>query len=330
MAIKLMALSVLAALTATLLVGTQQQNEINQADNVAGPLLLARNLQRSGQYNAARNILLDALSKAPNSASLLVQLGSVYQDVGEYLEAERSYLRALNTSWQTEGDPERFVILNNLGTLYVETGQYAKGNGVREQLEHLTPGVLNGHPAAVARLLSVVGSLEQARNRNDLAESYYTRSLQLFQKAKGPVSLDAALVKNDLGGLRLEAGQYESASEFFRQAIRAIETASGRNDPALVHPLLNLARCENMSGHPDEAEPVARRAAELSVKIFGEEHRVTATAILEKASALRRLGRKKPARDLEKRAKAALRNNSTENLAGYTVSLRDLTSAGKQ
>jgi hypothetical protein len=82
-----------------------------------------------------------------------------------------------------------------------------------------------------------------------------------------------------------------------------------------------------MSGHANEAEPVARRAVELSVSILGEGHPVTATAMLEQATALRRLRRKRPARDLEKRAKACLRNSSTTNLSGYIVSLRDLAGA---
>jgi hypothetical protein len=40
--------------------------------------------------------LLEALSQAPHSALLLNQLGSVQQDLGEYLEAGHSYLRALS------------------------------------------------------------------------------------------------------------------------------------------------------------------------------------------------------------------------------------------
>ncbi len=316
------------AITLTALpAGAQRRNGADQADSATAQLFRARTKQQAGQYSAARDILLEALSKAPNSASLLDQLGSVQQDLGEYLEAERSYLHALSASPQTEGDPERLVILNNLATLYAETGQYARGDPMREQLEKLAPGTLEGNPARAAALLNVIASLEHARNRDDEAETYYARSLQLFRKANGPVSVDAALVKNNLGGLRLEAGRYDSASDFFRQAIREIETASGPENPALVRPLVNLARCENMSGHADQAEPAARRAVELSVKILGKGHPVTATAMLEQASALRRLRRKGPARDLEKRAKAYLRNNSTTNLSGYTVSLRDLGGA---
>jgi Tfp pilus assembly protein PilF len=134
-------------------------------------------------------------------------------------------------------------------------------------------------------------------------------------------------VHSNFGFLKLEARQYESAAPLFRQAIREIEIASSPEDPALIRPLVNLARCENMRRHADQAEPVARRAVELSVKVFGEGHAVTATAMLEQASALARLGRKGPARDLKNRAKAFRRNNSTTNLAGYTVSLRDLAGA---
>jgi hypothetical protein len=72
---------------------------------------------------------------------------------------------------------------------------------------------------------------------------------------------------------------------------------------------------------------VARRAVELSMKVFGEAYPVTAGAMLEHAAALRRLRCKGPARDLEKRARTSLRNSSMKNLGAYTVSLRDLADA---
>jgi tetratricopeptide (TPR) repeat protein len=321
------ALCALVTGLAALPTGAQSRNESHQAVTAPGQLLAARNKQRAGEYSAARDILLGALSKASNSASLLNQLGSVRQDLGEYLEAERSYLQALSASAQTEGDPERLVILNNLGTLYFETGQYAKGDGVREQLEKLAAGNLEGHPAAAAKLLNVIASLEHARSRDDEAETHYARSLQLFQKANGTVTVDAALVKNNLGSLRLEAGRYESACDLFQQAIREIGIASGPEGPELIQPLVNLARCKNLSGYSNQAEPVARRAVELSMKVFGEAYPVTAGAMLEHAAALRRLRCKGPARDLEKRARTSLRNSSMKNLGAYTVSLRDLADA---
>lgn len=51
---------------------------------------------------------------------------------------------------------------------------------------------------------------------------------------------------------------------------------------------------------------------------------MTATVMLEQASALRQLKRKKQARELESRAKVSLRHNSTENATSYTVAVREL------
>lgn len=319
------ALSALVLGLAVLPIAAQSRNESHPAAGTASEqLLAARSKQLAGEYNSARNILLEALSKAPNAASLLDALGSVQQDLGEYLEAERSYLRALSATAATERDPGRIVVLHDLATLYLDTGEYSKADRVREQLEKVLPETLDHHPAWAGELLNVIASLEHARSRDDEAERYYSRSLVLLRQAHGPASLDAALVEANIGFLRLKARQYGSAAALFRQAIGEIEIASGRENPALIRPLLDLAVCENMSGDPNQAEPVARRAVDLSLKVFGEGHPVTATAMLEQATALRRLRRKGEARNLEKRAKAWLRNNSTRNPSGYTVSLRDL------
>src|SRR6185312_9648659 len=126
--------------------GAQSRSESPQAQTASGQLLVARSKQRAGEYTTARDILLEALSKTPRSTWLLNQLASVQQDLGEYLEAERSYLRALGASTQTGGDPEQLAVLQNLATLYLDTGQYSKGERIREQLEKLTPEVLKDNP----------------------------------------------------------------------------------------------------------------------------------------------------------------------------------------
>jgi tetratricopeptide (TPR) repeat protein len=293
---------------------------IDPAGTAFQELLRGRRLQQAGQFKAARDVLLQALSAAPDSAALLDALGSVEQDMGEYGEAERFYLRAIAAP---DSGGERIIALNNLGTLYLETAQYAKGDRIRKELEKLLPAILDSHPTAAGVLFSVIGGLEHGRRRDHEAERDYLRSLQLFEQARRSASQQAAYVKNNLGGLKLEAGRCDSARDFFQQAIQEIESISGLEDPNLVKPLINMARCENHEHRPQAAEPLARRAVELSTRFFGEAHRATATAMLEQAAALRRLGRKEVASDLEKRAKAALRTNSGRN-ATYTVDVNEL------
>lgn len=314
---------IFATILTALPAAAQEGDRTDRARGTSHQLLEARSKHEIGEYHVAREILLNALAEAPGSAALLDELGSVEQDLGEDLEAERYYLRALSASAQS--DPERLIASNNLGTLYLETRQYAKADRVCEQLERVSFFILEREPAVEAGILGVIGGLEQARKRNGVAESYFERSLQLFQKAYGPASIGGATMKNNLGGLRLEARRYQAASDLFRQAIREIEVVSGPGSPTLIRPLTNLARSENMSGHANRAEPVARRAVELSLTTFGEGHPVTAIAALEQATALRRLGRKQLAHDLEKRAKAGLRSSWNSNLSGYTVDVRDIT-----
>jgi hypothetical protein len=127
-----------------------------------------------------------------------------------------------------------------------------------------------------------------------------------------------------MGFLLLENRQYGAAAFLYGQAIAEIEFVSGVQDPSLIRPLINLALCERMRHHTDEAEALARRAVELSTKTFGESHVLTATAMLEQAETMRIRGNKELARDVEKRAKGYLRSRTAINSATFTVDVRDL------
>jgi tetratricopeptide (TPR) repeat protein len=196
---------------------------------------------------------------------------------------------------------------------------------VRAELENVLPGAFEGHPAEAALLLNVVGSLEHARNRDDNAVLYYGQALKLLRTAHGPVSADAAQVESNLGFLRLEMGQYTAAKDCFRRSIQEIESTLGTNHAALIPPLVNLARCENLTRSSGQAEVVARRAVTISTEVLGEAHPVTAAAMFEQATALHQLGRKKEARELEKQANMSLRRASAASLCRYTVGFRQLS-----
>ena len=308
----------------------QTLDGVYNASYAAEMLSEARLQQHAGKNSTARTILLEALSKAPESPTLLDALGSVQQDLGEYLGAEDTYVHALAAAARTSGDVERIVILNNLGTLYLDTGQYAKGQWVRAQLEKVPSGIFENHPVAAALLLNVVASLEHARNKDDNAVRYYGQALVLLRQAQGPVSADAAAVESNLGFLQFELGHYQAAKEFLRHSILEMESALGRNDAALIQPLVNLARCESLTGDSYKAEVLARRAVEISIKIFGEWHPSTAVAMLEQASALRKLRRTREARKLEKQAHLALRTPSAAPLSRYTVGFRQLAERTRQ
>lgn len=322
--LRIAAIWMVAAFFAVPAIESQVTRKNGQSDNIVETLALAHQQQRVADYSGARTILMEALLKAPKSAALLAALGSVEQDRGKYLEAERLYLQALSVSERSEDNREFICILNNLGTLYLDTGQFAKGERVRAQLVKVPSLVLDSHPRSAALLLNVIGGLEHARNRDAEAIRYYAQALEFLRKVPEPVSADLAAVESSLGFLHLEAAQYELAKDFFRRAIHNAEIALVPDGRRLISSLVNLAKCENMTGNPKDAEALARRAVELSSRTFGSEHLITATAMAEQANALRSLKRKPEARELEKCVQAALRYASTDSLDRHTVDVKNL------
>src|SRR5260370_14263972 len=90
-------------------------------------IVRGRELQRAGKYVEAESVLTNALRLAQKSdggpvrlARSLSTLGSVYQDLGRFAEAEKAYLRSLTA------DPELIESVNGLASLYFETRQLAK------------------------------------------------------------------------------------------------------------------------------------------------------------------------------------------------------------
>ena len=306
---------------------TQPRAEISSPESVQQVLLRASECRSAADYRAARTILTQALAIRPEAPELLNALGSVEQDLGNYLEAERLYLRALSGSRRVEGESARLVIsiLNNFATLYVGTHQYAKCQRIRRELDEFRPETFARHPAELAGILNILASLEYERHRYDEAERIYLQSLELWRQAGAAGRLGAAAVENNLGMLRLEAGLFDLAVDLFRQAIVDSENAAGPEHRSLIHPLIHLAESEYGRGRPSEAEPAARRAVELSTRIFGTEHPATAAAMQEHARVLRKLHRNAQARTLEKQANAVLRKSAKDNRSDYTVDVKSMS-----
>ena len=61
-------------------------------------LITALAKQANGEFASARAMVEGALTETPECLELLNTLGSLEQDTGEYLAAERAYLRALRTA----------------------------------------------------------------------------------------------------------------------------------------------------------------------------------------------------------------------------------------
>ena len=221
------------------------------------------------------------------------------------------------------------AILNNLATLFLESRQYPKIQRLSAEIEQSSRDISGAEPTEAAPLLNVLAGMQHMRHQYAEAERSYLRSIELWERAEGPHTANAGVVRSNLGVLYFDCGRLERADAVFNQAITDIENTVGREHPLLIHGLVNLAAFRYRMKRPEEAEPLARRAADLGAKFLGADHPDTAEAMLLEARTLRQLRRKQEAKALERRATSALRKSAAVNLTGYTVDQRTLSKSGK-
>jgi tetratricopeptide (TPR) repeat protein len=101
-----------------------------------------------------------------------------------------------------------------------------------------------------------------------------------------------------------QQGRYSDAEPYAKEALRLGTEELGRNDPAIVALLDNLADLHRAQGRYAEAEPLYKRSIAIKEKALGPEHPEVAQGLENYAVLLRETGRTEEAEKMEARAKA--------------------------
>ena len=279
----------------------------------------AADAQRARHFDEARTLLAGALARAGKSSDVVVtllnNLGSVYQDMGDLREAERCYRRTVEMIESTTGKESTALAnpLNNLGSLYLEECKYSKSIEVRRRslaIREKAHGSDNPEVAAVLRNLGVAylaaGALAEA-------ERALQRSLAILEKAFGPNTTRTALVWNDIGVLRWKQKNYTAAASNLERAIDVL------NGVDLIKPLANLASVQLAQQDTRQAELSLQRARSIAEQELGPDHPLVGRILDQYACVLRQMNRKAEAKQSEMRAKA-IRAHHAE-----TIDLGELT-----
>ena len=254
-------------------------------------------------------------------------LATMHDAVGRFAESEAAYRRALKAAAESTGKsgPEYGLVLGNLGSVYMETGQAAAGEKMLRQ-------ALAIHSAA-----DPPDQLRIAIAQNGLAEALslqhkYQESERLLTKAlavleKNPVAWgETAIATNNLGVARFYLGNREEAGLLLLQALAKLEQHLGPDHPMLARTLNNLATLESRSGHREEAGERMRRALDIAERRLGPDHPVYAGLLSNYAEILRRGGEKSRAKELQARSNQILKDVSRRNGIGSVVDVSSLRS----
>jgi tetratricopeptide (TPR) repeat protein len=290
-------------------------------------------LQEGGRLSEAEQVLLDVLRHEPGFepdglAYIYNNLGSICQDQGRYLHADRHYRRSI-AEWEKAGDPHRMALartLNNLASLLWDTGKPAEAERVliRSSIIQID-AVGPTHPEA-AHLFYNLAAIRLRQKRWAEAAAAYRQVLALDSQLAGN-SLETAVAANTLASIYRKTGRRAEANLLFERARLIWERSRDTRDVASdAAPLLlvDLATSFWSGNQRAEAESCVNRALAAVEARFGPSHPRTAQTLTLYAAVLRQTNRKAQARAMEKRARETGTGDAQLQQARATVDVSEL------
>lgn len=264
------------------------------------------------QQNLARlERMLGGQYEEPSDAAFFLatdlnNLASLYQELGEYAQAERLFVRSLMIWSHTFGPihPMMAYVQNNLGSLYDDLGRYDDAEALYQQALLVTEHLLgSSHPLVATCLNNLSGLYTHHSERLDEAEALATRALALCEEELGPYHPHTATSLANLAGIRYQREDYERAEAFWTRALAINERVFGLIHPEVARVLNNLATLFCARGKYTEAEPLYTRTLSIWEKTFGENHPEMLALLLSYAALLHEMSREGEARQIEMRVR---------------------------
>lgn len=172
----------------------------------------------------------------------LNDLAAFYHRVGQYGQAEKLYVEALQILIAIFGDDNKALIacLTNLAQFYRQIGKYKEAEEqFRKALAILEKAGPDHHDVGLA--LNNLGMLCKQQGRFVEAETYYKRALSIFEKGKGKYAKEEATMLNNMGLLYCSQNKFVDAEVVFWRAVEIYEKSLGPDHPEVAKRMATLA-----------------------------------------------------------------------------------------
>ena len=165
-------------------------------------------------------------------ARALYGRGRVEFETSDYQNAVESYTRSLKAFEQIDSKLDCIFILNDLGALYINTGDYKTAKEVSERSLSLAASLFKGNETfslskySKAIAWSNLGYISSWEGDYRSAVDYLQRSLTLFEEmvaARQPYLTAVADRLTDLGQVYHALGNYTKALNYYHRALKTIE-----------------------------------------------------------------------------------------------------------
>lgn len=243
---------------------------------------------RAGEWQEAVKTYEKALdgfgtSNLPLDVEVLTQIGSIYQDQGDFDTAEDAYQRALNAAGGRSDPHGRALVLNNLGGLCALRYDYATARRHFEEAKAIFDATNDRQNSAAAG----VGIADTLRDEGRLQDAVdqLVQSLLVFRDLGNMHSM--AMTVGSLALTYHIAGRRPEAIHNYQAALEILSQIKDRSG-GTPQTLLNLALVLKDEDRLDQARSFMEQAVAQYVKL-GDRHGESLAR-----SALERLDRHRP------------------------------------
>ena len=187
--------------------------------------LIAYCYYRLGQYDKAIEyyeltlVIYKDLGLIDFVATVLGNIGIVYDAWGQYDKAIEYYEQSLAINEELEKKDQIATVLNSIGSVYGSWGQYDKAIEYYEQALAIAEEL--GLQDSIALDLNDIGLVYYFWGQYDKAIEYYEQAMTIIEELG--IKEEIATVLNNIGAVYGSWGQYDKAIEHYEQALAVVE-----------------------------------------------------------------------------------------------------------
>jgi tetratricopeptide (TPR) repeat protein len=198
--------------------------------------------------------------------------------------------------------PQIADILNDLGTVYGDLGDYKQQKEVYERALKILGTHYNKELVKVAIILRNLGTTYGALGDSKQQKELLERALKTLEAYYGKEHVEAALTLTSLGVAYGDLGDYKQQKELLERALKILETHYGKEHVAVAQTLMNLGTAYGDLGDAKLSKELLERALKIKEAHYGKEHVEVALALTNLSTAYGSLGDYKQQKELLERA----------------------------
>jgi CHAT domain-containing protein/tetratricopeptide (TPR) repeat protein len=224
---------------------------------------------------------------SPAYVEVLLNLGVMHNDAGDYDAASDAFERALaHADALRENNASLYGgMFNNYGHLLATIGNLPRAHELLQQALDVAID-----PVTTGMRLTNLADVQHAEGDLAAAEAGYRRALDSYAQQLGPDSPRLLFPSAHLGMLLLDKGDMVGAREVLAHGLAIGEKAYGPEHPLLGATLRTLGEVDLAEARYADARALIERALHIRTKQFGEDHPEVAELRALLAEAIRGMG----------------------------------------